>query len=123
MKQESILDAAIKNKKPTFLKSWTTQQFKQVERSILRHFLKVGEIKTDSGHGILHPIYSYSGVNSYLGLAYTSSGDYAGLWVCNVSAINDKYPGYHYIGFALGEDNKAYGVLWDKDENEITIQI
>lgn len=121
MKQaKDVLQIALDSQdKPKLLKEWNPQQFKAIERKILSHFRKVGEIRTSSGHGVLWPIYNWNGVNNYLGLAYTSSSKCAGLWVCNVDAISEKYPIYRYVGFAIGENGKYYAILWDKDENEI----
>lgn len=119
MKQSKTLLDLVNPEKPTLLKEWNVKQHSNIRRAIVAHFMKVGEIRTSSGHRTLHIPYSFTQVDNFLGLAYTSSSNYAGLWVCNVEAISERYPLYHYVGFAIGEDGKYYAVLWDKDENEI----
>jgi len=124
MKQSpTLLDIASKESKPKFIQNWDNKQFKQMELAILRHFALLGEIKTSSGHGSISMVYDYTGIENFLGLAYTSGSSCAGLWVCNVDAINPKYPDYRYVGFAMSEDLKPYAILWDKDENEINIPL
>lgn len=120
MKQaKDVLQIALDSQdKPKLLKEWNPKQFKAIERKILSHFKGVGKIVTSSGHGFIYPV-SFKRVDNFLGLAFTSSSKCAGLWVCNVDPISEKYPLYRYVGFAIGEDGKYYAILWDKDENEI----
>jgi hypothetical protein len=122
----TVLDVALEERRKeiqnTFLDDWTSDQFSIVEKAIARHFSnKV--IKTL--HGNHQPRrHSFNSIGEILGLAYTSSSNYAGYWVCNTDAYNDKYPGYNYIGFAMSKvENKCYAILWDKDENEIIINL
>jgi len=75
-------------------------------------------------HGNYPEMYlGWQAISERLGLAYTSSSSYAGYWVCNTEAYNDKFPGYHYIGFALSSDGKGYAILWNEKENEIIIPL
>lgn len=121
----TLLDTAIaeKNKslKMSFLLQWNDDNFKTIQKAIRNHFWGK-EIKTHREH---HPAryLNFAGLDQLLGLAYTSSSSYAGYWVCNTEVYNDKYAGFHYIGFALGEDGNGYGILWDKDENEIIVNL
>jgi len=122
MKQTNTrLDAAIQEKtqqiKPGFLKEWKSEDFKTVEAAIVNHFRKM-EIKTYHGN---YPL-QYRGfkkLGEIMGFAYTSTGDYAGYWVCNTEVLSPKYEGYQYTGFALTEDKKPFAILWDAEENEI----
>lgn len=119
------LDIAIaeKNKslKVGFLKQWTPQQFKMIESKIASHF-REKEIQTL--HGNYNPSFrTFDKLDEIMGIAYTSSSSYAGYWICNTEVYKAIYPGFHYIGFALSQDGKAYGILWDKDENEIIIPL
>lgn len=121
----TYLDIAIAEKNKSlqaeFLKELNPEQFKTIQKAIAVHFSK-GEIKT---HNAVFPHVkrSFNQIDMIMGLAYTSSSSYAGYWVCNTEVYNDKYPGFNYIGFALSQDGKAYGILWDKDENEIIIPL
>lgn len=121
----TVLDTALEQKRKaterTFLKEWTPDQFKGMEKVISRHF-SGKEMKTR--HGNYPALFlSFAAVGDRIGLAYTSTSKYAAYWVCNTEVHNWKFPGYHYIGFALGTNRKGYAVLWDKDENEIIIPI
>jgi hypothetical protein len=110
----------------SFLLEWSREQFTIVQTAISKHFLGDGIITETTRH-LIPKLRSYNSIfdciDRVLGLAYTSSSSYAGYWVCNVTAINPKYLGYHYTGFALSSDNKAYAILWDKEENEIIIPL
>ncbi len=118
------LQADYKAISATFLKEWTPAQFTQIQRAIAKYFKgKTIECKTGRPGSNFYTFKTYEGVNEVFGLAYTSSGDYAGYWVCNVAALSPKYTGYKYEGFAIGADNKCYAILWDKDENEIIIPL
>lgn len=118
---KTVLDIALENKaaetKQTFLNDWTPEQFKAIEKAIRLHFANK-EIKTL--HGDYVPYYrGFNALDEIMGFAYTSSSLCAGYWICDTDVYSPKYPGYHYIGFALNNENKAFAILWDKDENEI----
>lgn len=99
----------------TFLKEWTPAQFKAVEKAISRHFSN-REMKTT--HGNYPPMFLlFTAVSDRLGLAYTSSSDYAGYWICNTE-VSSTFPSYKYIGFALSDSGIVYAILWTKDEKE-----
>lgn len=108
--------------KTTFLKEWTPAQFKAIEKAIFKYFNKLGQIVTET-HGTLRTVYSYVGISNFLGLAYTSTSDYAAYWVCNVGAICEEYPQYQYIGFAIGVNGGYYAVIQDKEEKEIILPL
>lgn len=117
----TILDTAMKDKnesiQSTFLSEWTADQFKAMRRAICLHF-SGKEIKTH--HGNHKPLNrSFEALGEIMGFAYTSTGIYAGYWVCNTAVYSAKYEGYQYTGFALTADLKPYAVLWDAEENEI----
>ena len=122
---QTILDAALTQKaneiKATFLKEWNPEQFKSMQKAIRLHFAN----KTiNTHHGGYVPYFrTFNALGEIMGFAYTSTGDYAGYWICNTAVYNDKYPGYDYTGFALSSDQKPYAILWDKDENEIIIPL
>lgn len=67
---------------------------------------------------------SIEDMETMLGLAYTSSSDYAALWLCNAGYLHPyNRVGYSYHGFAVNTDGDVIGVAWDKDENEIFINL
>ena len=107
--------------KEAFLKEWTPQQFKRMETAIATHFANK-PINTHHGKHEAR-IRTFKVLGEIMGFAYTSTGDYAGYWVCNTAVYNDKYQGYDYTGFALTADNKPFAILWDAEENEIIIPL
>lgn len=123
---ETALEKKRKETEKTFLKEWNIDQFKKMEKAIAGHFSMV-DIHTATTRYVVPNFHSikkrFESVGDILGLAYTSSSSYAGYWVCNIEAVNFKYPGYHYVGFAMDDKNKCFAILWDKDENEIIISL
>jgi len=123
MTTTTVLDAALSAKykaiEATFLKEWTPAQFEAIKRKIAKHFAFTNAI---SQNGI-KATGTFNMLNDFLGLAYTSTGIYAGYWVCNVELTNLNFPNHRYIGFALTNDNAGYAILWDKDENEIILPL
>ncbi len=107
--------------KPAFLQEWTEAQFKAIEKAIAKHFS--GQIVTTNKGRYPRTVYTWAAISNLLGLAYTSSSSYAGYWPCNEDAINNHYQTHKYIGFAISEDQKYYAILWDKEENEILIEL
>lgn len=101
--------------KITFKKEWTPEDFKRMKRALKSFFLLKG-LQSNKGFKIC---YSYSDIESFFGLPYTSSSEYAGQWVTNSEVYSNDHSTYHYVGFAISEDNKPYAILWDKNENEI----
>ena len=100
--------------KTEFLKSWDEKQVKQVEKAI-KKFLNSRFF--EYSHGYTPNLFDA------LGLAYTSSSAYAGLWVCNIELYFDAEQKFKVEGFALGNGGFVFAVCWDKDENEILIPI
>lgn len=84
---------------PKLLAEWTEQQTKKVERAISKHFER-----------------SIGALDKMLGLAYTSSSAFAGLWVTSEARYEDTR--FYYRGFVC-DGQVVYALLWDKDENEI----
>lgn len=107
--------------KPAFLQAWTPAQFKAIERAIAGHF--TSKVMTTNKERYPAMVLTWAAISDRLGLAYTSSSSYAGYWACNEDAINNQYQTHRYIGFAIGVDGLFYAVLWDKDENEIVIEL
>jgi hypothetical protein len=96
------------------LQEWNSRDMKVAQKAIQkflnsRHF--------EYSHGYTPNLYKD------LGLAFTSSSSYAGLWVCNRELYLDKYHKFHIIGFAKGVSGFVYAICWDKDKNELIITI
>ena len=123
--KQTILDTAIaeKNKslKANFLHEWTPEQFKAIEKAISKHF-SFKQLRTLHGN---YPAYymGFKALDQIIGLAYTSTSSFAGYWPCNTEVYNDKYPGFHYSGFAINNEGKCFAILDDKDENEIILPL
>lgn len=110
-------------------KEWTDQETEKVEKSI-REWLSNLTFSARIRRGInsteyfLPPLKTEEQMNNLLGLAYTSSSEYAGLWVCNVELIV-KHDGKRYFvqGFAMDNYGNIYAVCHDKKENDNYITI
>jgi hypothetical protein len=110
-----------------FLKEW--QPFdklnKMVKRKILTHFINnVYNFQPTHDKTQLKPFHpvTFSQVDNILGLAYTSTGDYAGLWVCNGGYLQaDK--DHHFIGFAINTEGEVIAIADDENEKSIYIKI
>ena len=116
-----------KTKQSSFLKEW--QPFEQLNRMVKRrlvsHFMKniyQWQPTNNEQDKIPFKAYSFSGINEKLGLAYTSTGDYAGLWVCNAGYLWAD-PTHYFIGFAINQNNEVIGIAQDHEENEIFIHL
>ena len=130
MKQsKTLLDIAFDERQSKintkFLKEW--QPFdklnKMVQRKIVTHFMnntykwQPTHDKKDTKY-FIYP--TFQQIDSLLGLAYTSTCDYAGLWVCNGGYLwygND----HHFIGFAINELNQVIGIADDMNEKSIYV--
>lgn len=110
-----------------FLQEWKPFDVlnKKVERAILSHFrghsYQWQPTHEGSSKTALKP-FTFSQIDNILGLAYTSSSSYAGLWVCNggyLWADNTHY----FTGFAINTDGEVIGIAHDFDEHEIFIKL
>lgn len=115
------------NKKPKLLKEWKPfdKLNKMVERKIVTHFMN-NTYKWQPTHNekdtkyFIYP--TFKQIDALLGLAYTSTGDYAGLWVCNGGYLWFDHTHY-FIGFAINEAGEVIGIADDKEENSIYIKL
>lgn len=108
-------------KEPVFVAEISEKQAKGLKRAISAHF-SWSTLKTNNGtKNYTTP--NYNQISEFLGLAYTSMSSYAGYWVCNVEAENEHIPGFHYVGFTVGNDGGYYAILWDANENEKIIRL
>ena len=103
-----------------FRKNWAPEDFTLVQHQILKLFSN----RTVSDHnGKVSHIKNYFDVSMFLGLPYTSTGDYAGLWNTNTMFYVDSEKVYNIDGFALDLDNNVYIIASDKEGNEILVRI
>ncbi len=118
----SILDV-----KYEFLQEWQPYDVisKKVEKAILRHFMNRSytyQPTHEESSKKPFNVYSFNQLSNVLGFAYTSTGSYAGLWICNGGYLYaDKT--HHFEGFAVTIDGKIIGIAQDAEENEIYINI
>jgi len=114
----------------TFLKEWKPfdKLNKQVEQAILNYFRRnICIYQPTHDPKSKQPfvmVGSFARIDSILGLAYTSTSDFAGKWVCNGGYLfppnNDTH---NFIGFAINELGQVIGIADDKDENSIYIPL
>jgi hypothetical protein len=132
MKQgKTLLDIAIEQKQSEinndFLKEW--QPFeklnKKVQNALIR-CLSHGKYQFQPTHDpkSKRPFYSFgfTKIDETLGLAYTSTGAYAGLWICNSGYLwaDDTH---YFVGFAINKTGEVIGIAEDENENSIYIKL
>jgi hypothetical protein len=108
-------DIAAAKVAPRFIKEWSEKQRKKVNKAICNHLAMQNFAKFYGK--------SFEQIETYLGLPYTSSSSYAGLWVCNVCEYYKGSSEYYYRAFAIAEDGYIYAILTNDNENEIYIRI
>jgi hypothetical protein len=111
-----------------FLQEWKPFEKlnKQVEAAILNYFRKnICIYQPTHDPKSKQPfvmVSSFARIDTFLGLAYTSTGAYAGLWVCNGGYLfPPKNETHHFIGFAINELGQVVGIADDENENSIYI--
>ncbi len=106
-----------------FKKDWTQKEFKAMDRAIYKFFSSY-KFKYTTNHKDTQELnpFSFEQIDALCGLAYTSSGAYAGLWICNGIELkaNDTH---RFIGFAINEKNQFVAICEDYEENTIYIQM
>lgn len=110
--------------KTEILKDWTPAQFKTVEKAVVKYLnSRYFETHHSPGKTPFTGCRTFKQYDSILGFAYTSSGIYAGYWICNTDLFLDAAQTWKIEGFVLGSGAFVYLMCWDKDENEIFIPI
>lgn len=112
--------------KITFLKEWTPAQFKYVEKAITR-FINSRYWETHHSPNadpfIIAQAKTFNKIADILGLAYTSSSNFAGYWTCNTDLYLDNAHNWRLIGFGHDKNSFTHAIFWDEKENEITFPI
>lgn len=108
----------------TILKEWDKSQFKNAQKIITKwvnsRFFETHHTPDKT------PFYNtntFNKIAEVLGLAYTSSSDYAGYWVCNTSLYLDAKKVYQIDGFIQDKQGFVYAHCADKAENELLIPL
>lgn len=104
---------------PNFLQDW--EPFYKLNQRMKNKILKLFstckyqyQTKHSEARKQFKPV-SFSQIDNLLGLAYTSSGTFAGLWICNgVNVWADETR--RFYGFAISTEGKFYALA--EDENE-----
>ena len=110
--------------KTELIKSWDNKQVSFVKKQITK-YLNSRYFETFHSKDST-PFYcckSFSDFDNVLGLAYTSSSDCAGLWICNTDLYLDASHTQKIIGFGLDKYSFVYLICWDDKENEMLIPI
>lgn len=112
-----------------FLQEWNENQFNAVKIAA-RDFMKSAPAwDTFNGEGFRRRSFgmcNFYELENRLGLAYTSSGACAGLWLCNMSvyAPNDWHPTkaagrYKIIAFVMAADCSIWAAVEEENETDI----
>lgn len=112
--------------KAQFLQEWIPSQHKHVEKAVRRFILSrywETHHSPEADTFIVAGASSFAAIASVLGLAYTSSSDYAGLWACNTELYLDVAHKFKLVGFAHDANGFTYSIWWDSEENEIIFPI
>lgn len=112
--------------KAQFLKEWNPQQFKTVQKAIVKYINSrywESHHSPDADPFIKYGKQTFNGISEVLGLAYTSSSQFAGYWTCNTDLFLDNAHNWRLIGFALDSASFVHAMFWDAEENEITFPI
>jgi hypothetical protein len=112
--------------KAQFLPEWNASQMKQVKKAVCkfinsRYWETLHSPNTDPF--IIDQAKTFDKIDSILGLAYTSSSAYAGLFVCNTELYLDNDHKWHLQAFALDSNGFVHAIFWDVNENEIAFNI
>ncbi len=110
--------------KTTILKEWTNPQFKNAEKIIVKWInSRFFETHHSQGATPFCNAKTFSAISSILGLAYTSSSQFAGYWVCNTELYLDAAKKYEISGFVQDKSGFVYAYCADKKENELLIPL
>lgn len=112
----------IKEVNTQFKQDWDKKDLKRAEKAIHDYFSFHTHKYISGGESHkLGSMFSYDSMACILGLAYTSSSSYAGLWICNVTLeANERY---NFIGFAINANNDVVGICQNEKEEELFIQL
>lgn len=109
-----------------FKKDFTEKDFKSIEKKIhsfLRNRMNYTNETPNADILLQRGANTFKQIESILGLAYTSSGIFAGLWICNVELYLDCNKHYKIEGFCMDENGFTYIWCNDANENEFFINI
>ena len=67
--------------------------------------------------------FTKQGIQTLLGLPYTSTGDFAGIWVTNTTLYFDAERTWQIEGFAMGVNGEFFAYCQDENENVLLVRI
>jgi len=103
---------------------WTPSDFKTAQKAIVKFInSRYWETLHTPDSTPFCNAKSYSSISDILGLAYTSTSDYAGLWSCNTQLYLDTLHVYNLVGFAIGSGSFVFAIFQDDNEKEIIFPI
>jgi hypothetical protein len=111
--------------KTQFLQNWTTQQHKTAEQAIVKYLRSRFFETLHSGENTTPfcGCKTFRDFDAILGLAYTSSSSFAGLFICNTELYLDTASEFGLVGFAMDKNHFVYAIWQDKKERELTFPI
>jgi hypothetical protein len=107
--------------RPVMRSEMNEHEIKTLRKAIFRH-LTASKRFDQNGKLVMQPTTKML-CDDYLGLAYTSSSSWAGLWPCNVDVYADTEKSFTYGGFGMDMGGNCIAWLTDHDENEMYIYI
>lgn len=113
-------------KKAIFKNEFSQSDYKTIEKRIynfLKNRFNTTERHPDADIFLIKGAKTFKNYSDVLGLAYTSSGDFAGLFVCNECLYMDAMGVYKIEGFCMDAHGFCFAWCMDTDEREIYINI
>lgn len=102
------------------VQEWNDRQFTNMKKAIVKHF----KSKTvETRHNDRINMTTWKGIETILGMPYTSSSMFACFNVTNTEIYFDADRRYKYEFFTIGVDGRYYAILWDSEENELCIEL
>lgn len=114
----------LNNKKMKIKKEWSVNDFKTVEKAIVK-FINGRKVEMKDTR-LVNPIWfkcTFKEIDSILGLAYTSSSNYAGYFICNKELYLDEGKEFTINSFVLDSVGYVYAICWNSEEKELVIPI
>lgn len=104
---------------PVLLREWTPEQFEIIEKDLSAHFSNIPfTISTSKQQQYKNQKRTFDDLDIIFGLAYTSTGNYAGYFICNVELYADRTGEFKINGFAMDNNCNVYAVMMNNDEEQ-----
>jgi hypothetical protein len=110
--------------KQIFKTEWSDSDFKLVKKRVLSFLQSRHNKSAKFPQGIpLSGTSNFKQFADFFGFAYTSSSSYAMYCLCNDELFLDVNQLYKIEFFGMDMGGFVYAICWDKDENELVINI